>query len=148
TIGPRAKLVEALDLMKAHGISGIPVVDGGGNGRAGKLVGILTNPDARFATDPDQPVSELMPKAAPMSVREGVNQDDAQRLLHLPRIEELLVVDDNHPCVGRGRVKDVEKAVATPNAGRDDQGRLRAAAATAVGDKGFARTEALIAAGV
>src|SRR6059058_5022229 len=78
TIGPSAKLVEALDLMKAHGISGIPVVEGGGHGRAGKLVGILTNRDVRFATDPEQKVSELMTKSDLITVREGgVNQEQA-----------------------------------------------------------------------
>jgi IMP dehydrogenase/GMP reductase len=148
TIGPRAKLVEALDLMKAHGISGIPVVEGGGNGRAGKLVGILTNRDVRFATDPEQPVSELMTKDKLITVREGVTQGDAKKLLHTHRIEKLLVVDENYRCVGLVTVKDIEKSVANPHACKDEQGRLRVAAATTVGDKGFARTEALIAAGV
>src|SRR3954469_16864688 len=89
TIGPDAKLVEALDLMKAHGISGIPVVEGGSAGGAGKLVGILTNRDVRFATDPEQPVSELMTKSDLITVREGgVNQEQAKRLLHQHRIEK------------------------------------------------------------
>src|SRR5690349_8482555 len=96
TIGPAAKLIDALDLMKAHGISGIPVVEGGGNGRAGKLVGILTNRDVRFATDPEQPVSELMTKDKLITVREGVNQSEAKKLLHQHRIEKLLVVDENY----------------------------------------------------
>src|SRR5256714_3224650 len=148
TIGPNAKLVEALDLMKAHGISGIPVVEGGGHGRAGKLVGILTNRDVRFATDPEQPVSDLMTKEKLITVREGVTQEEAKKLLHQHRIEKLLVVDENYRCVGLVTVKDIEKAVANPNACKDEQGRLRVAAATTVGDKGFARTEALIAAGV
>src|SRR5882757_8249866 len=149
TIGPDAKLVEALDLMKANGISGIPVVEGGSIGRAGKLVGILTNRDVRFATDPEQPVSELMTKNDLITVREGgVTQEEAKRLLHQHRIEKLLVVDENYRCVGLITVKDIEKQVANPNAAKDEQGRLRVAAATTVGDKGFARTEALIAAGV
>jgi IMP dehydrogenase len=149
TIGPSAKLVEALDLMKANGISGIPVVEGGGYGRAGKLVGILTNRDVRFATDPEQRVSELMTKDKLITVREGgVTQEEAKRLLHQHRIEKLLVVDDNYRCVGLITVKDIEKQVANPHAAKDEQGRLRVAAATTVGDKGFARSEALIAAGV
>src|SRR4051795_2734345 len=149
TIGPDAKLVEALDLMKAHGISGIPVVEGGSAGRAGKLVGILTNRDVRFATDPEQPVSELMTKSDLITVREGgVNQEEAKKLLHQHRIEKLLVVDENYRCVGLITVKDIEKSVANPNACKDEQGRLRVAAATTVGDKGFSRSEALIAAGV
>src|SRR5215217_905367 len=148
TISPSAKLVDALDLMKQHGISGIPVVEGGGHGRAGNLFGILTNRDVRFATDPEQPVSELMTKDRLITVREGVTQEEAKKLLHTNRIEKLLVVDENYRCVGLVTVKDIEKAVANPNAAKDEQGRLRVAAATTVGDKGFARTEALIAAGV
>jgi IMP dehydrogenase len=147
TIEPRASLQEALDMMKENRISGIPVVEGAGSG-PGKLVGILTNRDVRFATDPRQPVAELMTKSKLITVREGVSQDEAKRLLHQHRIEKLLVVDSQYRCVGLITVKDIEKAVANPNACKDDQGRLRVAAATTVGDKGFARTEALIAAGV
>src|SRR5471032_2377099 len=148
TIEPGATLQQALDLMKENRISGVPVVEGGGNGKAGKLVGILTNRDVRFATDPQQRVAELMTKDKLITVREGVSQDEAKRLLHQHRIEKLLVVDDKYRCVGLITVKDMEKAVANPNACKDEQGRLRVAAATTVGDKGFARTEALIAAGV
>ncbi len=148
TIDPGATLADALALMQDHRISGIPVVEGGGNGRAGKLVGILTNRDVRFATDPRQKVAELMTKERLVTVREGVGQDDAKRLLHQHRIEKLLVVDDQYRCVGLITVKDIEKAVANPNACKDEQGRLRVAAATSVGDKGFERTSKLIAAGV
>ncbi len=148
TIGPDAMLSDALALMKDHGFSGIPVVVGGGKGAPGKLVGILTNRDVRFATDPRQKVSELMTKEQLVTVREGVSQEEAKRLLHQHRIEKLLVVDAQYRCVGLVTVKDIEKAVANPNACKDEQGRLRVAAATTVGDKGFARTEALIAAGV
>jgi IMP dehydrogenase len=148
TIHPDAKLVDALTLMKENGISGIPVVEGGGNGRPGKLVGILTNRDVRFATDPEQRVAELMTKDGLVTVRENVGQSEAKRLLHQHRIEKLLVVDDEYRCVGLITVKDIEKAVANPNACKDDQGRLRVAAATTVGDKGHQRTEQLIAAGV
>src|SRR5690348_12001441 len=147
TIGPDASLQEALDLMKENRISGIPVAEGG-NGAPGRLVGILTNRDVRFAHDPRQRVAELMTKDKLVTVREGVSQDEAKRLLHQHRIEKLLVVDDKYRCVGLITVKDIEKAVANPNACKDEQGRLRVAAATTVGDKGFARTEALIAAGV
>ena len=97
TIGPAATLAEALDLMKGYGISGIPVVEGGGGGKAGKLVGILTNRDVRFATDPRQKVSELMTKEGLITVGEGVDQDEAKRLLHQHRIEKLLVVDGADP---------------------------------------------------
>jgi IMP dehydrogenase len=153
TIAPDATLAEAFALMKENGISGIPVVEGGNRGgksgtSSGKLVGILTNRDVRFATDPSQKVSELMTKERLVTVREGVSQDEAKRLLHQFRIEKLLVVDADYHCVGLITVKDIEKAVANPNACKDEQGRLRVAAATTVGDKGFDRTERLIAAGV
>ena len=148
TIDPGATLADALALMQDHRISGIPVVEGAGNGRAGKLVGILTNRDVRFATDFRQKVAELMTKDRLITVREGVGQADAKRLLHQHRIEKLLVVDDQYRCVGLITVKDMEKAVANPHACKDEQGRLRVAAATTVGDKGFERTSQLIAAGV
>src|SRR5205807_3636654 len=110
-----------------HGISGIPVVTGGGPSTPGKLVGILTNRDVRFATDPQQKVSELMTKEKLVTVREGVNQADAKRLLHQNRIEKLLVVDAEYRCVGLITVKDIERAVAYPLACKDEQGRLRVA---------------------
>jgi IMP dehydrogenase len=147
TIAPDGSLADALQLMADNRISGIPVVEGGGNGKAGKLVGIITNRDVRFATNPLQPVAELMTKKV-VTVNEGVSHDEAKRLLHQHRIEKLLVVDDQYRCVGLITVKDIEKAVANPNACKDEQGRLRVAAATTVGDNGYARTEALIAAGV
>jgi IMP dehydrogenase len=142
-IAPDATLADALTLMKEHAISGVPVVE-----RSGKLVGILTNRDVRFATDPGQKVAELMTKDRLVTVREGVSQGEAKRLLHQHRIEKLLVVDDKYRCVGLITVKDIEKAVANPHASKDEQGRLRVAAATTVGDLGFARTEKLISAGV
>ncbi len=148
TIHPDATLAEALDLMKANRITGVPVVEGGSPTTPGKLVGILTNRDVRFANDPEQRVSELMTKDKLVTVREGVSQEEAKRLLHQRRIEKLLVVDDRYRCVGLITVKDIEKAVTNPNACKDEQGRLRVAAATTVGDKGFARTEQLISAGV
>ena len=148
TINPEATLADALTLMQEHRISGIPVVEGGGNGRAGKLVGILTNRDVRFATDKRQKVAELMTKEGLVTVREGVKQDEAKRLLHQHRIEKLLVVDSSYRCVGLITVKDIEKSVAHPNACKDEQGRLRVAAATSVGEAGYVRSERLIDAGV
>ena len=151
TINPEATLADALALMQEHHISGIPVVEGG-NGQQhkgpGKLVGILTNRDVRFATDKRQKISELMTKERLVTVRESVDQDEAKRLLHQHRIEKLLVVDADYRCVGLITVKDIEKAVAHPNACKDEQGRLRVAAATSVGEAGYARSEALIDAGV
>jgi IMP dehydrogenase len=143
TIGPDAALAAALDLMLSHSISGIPVVDA----PDGKLVGILTHRDVRFATDPDQPVRELMTHENLVTVKEGVSRDDAKRLLHQHRIEKLLVVDDEHRCIGLITVKDIEKAQSHPNSSKDEQGRLRVGAASGVGDDGFVRAEALIDAG-
>ena len=152
TIHPSATLADALALMKDNNISGVPVVEGGGNGQKGnqpgKLVGILTNRDVRFATDLRQSVAELMTKDGLITVNESVGQDEAKRLLHQHRIEKLLVVDAQYRCVGLITVKDIEKAVANPNACKDEQGRLRVAAATTVGDKGYDRTEKLLEAGV
>ncbi|MEZ5788003.1 MAG: IMP dehydrogenase [Xanthobacteraceae bacterium] len=147
TIGPEATLADALKMMAENRISGIPVVEPVG-GAAGKLVGILTNRDVRFATDPRQKVAELMTKDRLITVREGTTQEEAKHLLHQHRIEKLLVVDDQYRCVGLITVKDIEKAVANPNACKDAQGRLRVAAATTVGSLGHERTERLVDAGV
>ena len=143
TIHPDASLGEAQALMQANRISGIPVVDA-----AGRLVGILTNRDVRFAENPAQPVRELMTTENLATVPLGTGQEEARRLLHARRIEKLLVVDDAFHCIGLITVKDIEKAVNYPNATKDGAGRLRVAAATTVGDAGFARTEALVAAEV
>jgi IMP dehydrogenase len=143
TIGPDETLADALAEMQRHGISGIPVVEPGTN----KLVGILTNRDVRFASNPAEPVRNLMTKENLVTVADGVSQEEAKRLLHRHRIEKLLVVDDAYRCIGLITVKDIEKAQLHPNAAKDEQGRLRVAAATTVGDEGFARSEALIAAG-
>jgi IMP dehydrogenase len=139
TIHPDATLADALELMKTYNISGVPVVE-----QSGVLVGILTNRDVRFASDPAQRVSELMTKDRLITVRETVQQDEAKRLLHQYRIEKLLVVDDDNRCVGLITVKDMEKSRLNPNATKDEQGRLRVAAASSVGDDGFARAERLI----
>jgi len=144
TIGPQASLQEALDLMKENRISGIPVVENGGSGHPGRLVGILTNRDVRFADNPKQRVAELMTKDDLATVGPGVSQEEARRELHRRRIEKLIVVDDARRCIGLITVKDIEKAVTYPNATKDGSGRLRVAAATTVGDKGFERSEALI----
>ncbi|WP_201831837.1 IMP dehydrogenase [Microvirga zambiensis] len=147
TIFPDETLADALAMMKHNGISGIPVVERGPGGAKGKLVGILTNRDVRFANNPGQKVSELMTKDRLITVREGVSQDEARRLLHQFRIEKLLVVDDHYRCIGLITVKDIEKQVAYPNAAKDEQGRLLVAAATTTGEQGFERAERLIDAG-
>ncbi len=137
-------LGEALELMIRHRISGIPVVEASEPGKPGKLIGILTNRDVRFAENKLQPVSELMTRQNLATVKEGVTQEEARRLLHQRRIEKLLVVDDAGRCVGLITVKDMEKAVTYPNATKDSAGRLRVAAATTVGDAGFERSAALV----
>ena len=147
TIHPDETLADALGTMERNGISGIPVVERGPNGSKGKLVGILTNRDVRFASARSQPVSELMTKDRLITVREGVSQEEAKRLLHQFRIEKLLVVDDHYRCIGLITVKDIEKQVAYPSAAKDEQGRLRVAAATTTGEDGYVRSERLIDAG-
>ena len=139
TISPEATLGEAQALMLQHRISGIPVTD-----REGKLCGILTNRDVRFAENPKQPVRELMTTDNLAVVPLGTGQEEAQRLLHQRRIEKLLVVDNDYRCIGLITVKDIEKAVNYPDATKDVTGRLRVAAATTVGDKGLERTQALV----
>ncbi len=146
TITPDATLADALALMRQYDISGIPVVESGAS--PGRLVGILTNRDVRFATDPAQPVAELMTRDHLITVTESVDQNEAKRLLHQNRIEKLVVVDENYRCVGLITVKDIEKSRLNPHATKDEQGRLRVAAASSVGDAGFERAERLIDADV
>jgi IMP dehydrogenase len=143
TIGPDETLAEALALMAHHRISGIPVVE-----HNGKLVGILTNRDVRFANDPRQRVSELMTHKNLITVSEGVGKDEAKRLLHQHRIEKLVVVDNAYRCTGLITVKDIEKAQLFPNAAKDEHGRLRVAASAGTGKAELERAEALFAAGV
>ncbi|CAN1567059.1 inosine 5'-monophosphate dehydrogenase [Rhabdaerophilaceae bacterium] len=152
TVSPDATLGEALAVMRAKGINGLPVVvDGGPNtsSKSGKLVGILTHRDVRFADRMDQPVRDLMTKHENLvTVRENVTQDEARQLFHRHRIEKLLVVDSDYRCVGLLTVKDIEKARLNPNANKDSEGRLRVAAATTTGEEGHLRTQMLIDAGV
>ncbi len=140
TIRPDQTLADALQLMSEHRISGIPVVENG----SGKLVGILTNRDVRFATRTGEKVSELMTRDDLITVRDGIDMEEAKRILHKHRIEKLLVVDDDFRCIGLITVKDIEKAQLYPEASKDEKGRLRVAAAVGVGDAGTARAEALI----
>ena len=144
TLGPEATLADALDLMAAQGISGIPVVEGATR----RLVGILTNRDVRFATDLSVPVRELMTADRLVTVPEGVGRDEAKQLLHKHRIEKLLVVDDDFRLIGLMTVKDIEKAQLFPHACKDAHGRLRVGAAVGTGAAGLERAEALIDAGV
>ena len=154
TIGPDATLADALALMDAHGISGVPVTEHGGSGgrqpspaRGGRVVGILTNRDVRFASDPAQPVHELMTRDV-VSVREGVDEAEAKRLLHRHRIEKLVIVDAEDRCTGLVTVKDIEKAREHPQAAKDVGGSLRVGAAVGTGSDGMERAERLVEAGV
>src|ERR1700728_99342 len=144
TIHPDETLADALRLMADHKISGIPVVERS----TGRLKGILTNRDVRFADDPRQPVAELMTRDQLVTVRENVAREEAKRLLHHHRIEKLLVVDDAYRCIGLITVKDIEKARLHPHACKDDKGRLRVAAATGTGPESEMRAGMLIEAGV
>jgi IMP dehydrogenase len=143
TIQPDQTLADARALMAHYSISGIPVVEA-----SGKLVGILTNRDVRFATDPSIRVAELMTRENLVTVTGNPGFDQARHLLHRHRIEKLLVVDEHYRCVGLITVKDMDKAEAHPLANKDELGRLRVAAATGVGEDGHTRAEALIDAGV
>jgi IMP dehydrogenase len=142
TIHPDATLADAYQLMDKHRISGIPVTE-----TNGKLVGILTNRDVRFASNPRERVSALMTRDL-ITVKEGISKEEAKTLLHQHRIEKLLVVDDAYRCIGLITVKDIEKAQLFPHATKDARGRLRVAAAVGTGEDGIKRTYALLEAGV
>jgi IMP dehydrogenase len=142
TISPNATRRQLGEIGQRLNISGIPVVEDDG-----KLVGIVTNRDVRFADDPDELVSNLMTTNI-VTVKEGISESEARALLHKHRIERLLVVDDKYRCVGLITVKDMDKALSHPNACKDSRGRLRVAAASTVGQSGYDRAIALIDAGV
>jgi IMP dehydrogenase len=144
TISPNKTLLDALNLMKAENISGIPVVEDSSN----KLVGILTNRDVRFATDDTQLIKELMTSKNLITVNDAVNTTEAKNLLHKHRIEKLIVVDNEYRCTGLITVKDIEKSQLYPNATKDSKGSLRVGAAIGVGDEAIKRAEQLILAGV
>lgn len=143
TISPQATLAEALGLMKQYGISGVPVTESDG-----RLVGILTNRDVRFAENPDQPVRELMTADNLVKVVGAVKKEEAKRLLHKHRIEKLLVVDEAGRCTGLITVKDIEKSASHPHASKDDDGRLLVGAAVGTGNTGVERAEIMADAGL
>lgn len=142
TITPTATLGELRQLKARTGFSGIPVVETGG-----KVVGIITNRDTRFAEDLNQTVASMMTRAV-VTVKMDTDPAQARGLLHKHRIERLVIVDTDGRCIGLLTVKDMDKAAVNPNAAKDSAGRLRVAAASTVGEAGFARTMALIEAGV
>jgi IMP dehydrogenase len=145
TVGPDQTIGEALRIMAAHGVSGLPVTEGGPPGR---LVGILTHRDVRFARSEGLAVRDLMTHRNLVTVPPGTEPAEARRLLHLHRLEKLLVVDADGCCVGLITSKDIEKAASHPQANKDIHGRLRTAAATGVGEAGHMRAVALLEAGV
>ena len=144
TVGADETLADVRSIMSQNGISGLPVIEP----VTRKLLGILTNRDVRFATDPTQLVHDMMTRENLVTVRDGADADTARQLLHKHRIEKLLVVDAQDRCIGMITVKDMDKAVAYPLAIKDGMGRLRCAAATGVGEDGYERAKLLIAAGV
>jgi IMP dehydrogenase len=144
TIHPDQTLADVRALQDAHRISGVPVVERG----SGRLVGIITNRDVRFATDLGTRVYELMTRDNLVTAPGDITPENARALLHKHRIEKLLVVDEAGRCVGLITVKDMDKAQANPSAVKDPLGRLRVAAATGVGEEGLLRVEALVAAEV
>ncbi|MCK5384648.1 MAG: IMP dehydrogenase [Alphaproteobacteria bacterium] len=144
TIDINARLGDAWELMSKYNISGFPVTE-----QDGRLIGILTNRDVRFADDEMQPIRELMTTENLVTVTLGITKEEAKKLLHKHRIEKLLVVDDKKRCIGLMTVKDIEKSKLYPMATKDSKDRLRAAAAVGTGDiNGIERTEALVAAGL
>lgn len=143
TVSPNATIREVLDLTRAKGISGVPVVD------QGDLVGIVTSRDLRFETRLDESVAKAMtPKEKLITVREGASKDEAIRLLHQHRIEKVLVVNDRFQLRGMITVKDIQKSRDYPQACKDEQERLRVGAAVGTGAGTEERVEALAAAGV
>jgi IMP dehydrogenase len=146
TLAPENKIFEALDLMKRFRISGVPITDDGS--KEGRLVGILTNRDLRFATSTDRPISAIMTKENLVTVPVGTTLDDAREMFHHHKVEKLLVVDADFRLKGLITVKDIQKLIKYPNACKDDLGRLRVGAAVGVGKDTAARVEALVAAHV
>ena len=143
TLTPDQTLADAKELMERYRITGFPVV-----GHDGRVVGIVTNRDMRFATDDKTPVSVMMSSQNLAMLQEPGDLDEARSLMQARRIEKLLITDRNGKLTGLLTLKDSEQAVLNPQACKDELGRLRVAAASGVGDAGFERTQALIEAGV
>ncbi|ABI56367.1 IMP dehydrogenase [Alkalilimnicola ehrlichii MLHE-1] len=143
TVSPRTTIREVLELTRANGISGVPVVDGE------DLVGIVTSRDLRFETRLDEPVSVAMtPRERLVTVTEGADREEILSKLHGNRIEKVLVVDDAFHLRGMVTVKDIQKAKDYPNASKDEHGRLRVGAAVGTGGDTEERLAALVEAGV
>ncbi len=146
TLAPHCRIHEALDLMAKYRISGVPITEDGG--KEGRLVGILTNRDLRFESNVDRPISDIMTKPPLITVPVGTTLEEAREILHVHKVEKLLVVDREQRLKGLITVKDIQKAVKYPSATKDSLGRLRAAAAVGIARDTLARAEALVAAHV
>ncbi len=142
TLRPDQTLADAKALIERYNFTGFPVVDD-----TGRVMGIVTNRDMRFATSDDTPVHVMMTSSDLAMLKEPADLDEAKSLMRARRIEKLLVTDGDGKLTGLLTLKDTEQAVLNPTACKDDLGRLRVAAATTVGDAGFARSEALVDAG-
>lgn len=143
TVTPDTTLGEVREIVERKKISGFPVVDP----ETGRLVGMLTNRDTRFESDPSIKASALMTTGELITLREGAGRDEARELLRTRKIERVIVVDEDYRAVGLITMKDIEKAQAFPNAAKDDQGRLLVGAASTVGDAGYERAMMLAEAG-
>jgi len=142
TLPPDALVRDALELMARYKVSGVPITDA-----AGVLVGILTNRDLRFENDVDQPVTALMTSRDLVTAPVGTTLAEAEAILHRHKVEKLPVVDEHGVLCGLITVKDIQKKIEFPQATKDDQGRLRVAAAVGVGPDALERAQALVAAG-
>ncbi|HYU80212.1 MAG TPA: IMP dehydrogenase [Vicinamibacterales bacterium] len=146
TLGPQARIIEALEMMRRYRISGVPITDDGS--KEGRLVGILTNRDLRFETNVDRPVTDVMTKTNLITVPVGTTLDEARAILHQRKVEKLLVVDHEYRLKGLITVKDIQKAIKYPTACKDSLGRLRVGAAVGIARDTLERAEALVAAHV
>ncbi len=143
TIDHTATIAELIELTRANGISGVPVM------KDGDLTGIVTRRDLRFETDTSQSISAIMtPRAQLVTVKEGASSDEVQRLLHQHRIEKILVVDDRGALAGLITVKDFDKAESFPDASKDQYGQLRVGASVGTSADTDERVDALVSAGV
>src|SRR3954451_1536531 len=146
TLSPTHRIFEALDLMKKYSISGVPITEDGS--KEGRLVGILTNRDLRFETNVNRVINEVMTRDPLFTVPVGTTLDAAREILHLHKVEKLLVVDKDFRLKGLITVKDIQKAVKYPNASKDSLGRLRCGAAVGTARDTIERADALVGAGV
>ncbi len=140
TLSPSATLADARELMAAHNISGLPIVEGE------TVVGILTRRDCKFENDPNTPISQIMTAEGLVTAKPGTELDEARRILHQNKVEKLLVLDDQRRLAGLITLKDIDRLEEFPHSARDDRGRLRVGAAVGVQD--YERSEGLVEAGV